>query len=219
MSYQTGDSFPVDDAARHPRPAPKPPAVAKKTPDFDEALAPKSLPVTTFAGLVAGLVVSGGLIFLGLNRSAPAQNGLTRQGRRAPRRGASRSRIAPVTLSGPFGAELSLPQDEPIIVNVYLEGCSDCMPAFQAYNELDAPLEDLGVPVINVAYGRAGDFSKEWGLAENLVVDRGGAIVMPLGIGTFTTLVIDAEGRVRARVRPTEDGYRRRIAEAVDAAW
>ena len=131
---------------------------------------------------------------------------------------ATGTRIGPVTLSGPDGTTIQLPQSTPLVVNVWLQACQDCMPAFEAA----AALERAGglgvhVPVVNVAYGQASpEWAAKYGVAENLVFDPAGAsVVQPLGISTFTTLVIDAKGSVRHTDRPDRAGYKERVVNAV----
>ena len=81
---------------------------------------------------------------------------------------------------------------------------------------LDGSLE-FGVPVINVAYGNASEeWAKSYGVDERLVYDPGSALVQPLGIGTFTTLVMDAEGNVIHRDYPRNPGYADRVRAALE---
>jgi hypothetical protein len=131
-----------------------------------------------------------------------------------------RGPIGPVTLSGPQRT-VTLPMEGPVIVNVWLQGCADCMPAFEAYGAIDEAggLRPAEVPVVNVAFGNAdAGWASRYGVAENLVFDPGGsAIVRPLGIGTFTTLVLDSRGYVRHRDRPNLAGYADRVTGAVRA--
>jgi hypothetical protein len=94
------------------------------------------------------------------------------------------------------------------------------MPAFEA----QAALEKSGtlilpVPVVNVAYGEADEaWAERYGVSKNLVFDRdGSAIVKPLGIGTFTTLVLDAEGNVMHVDRPDRAGFPSRVLAALRA--
>jgi hypothetical protein len=120
------------------------------------------------------------------------------------------------TLGGP-GGSASLPPGQPTLINVWLEGCRDCMPAFEAWRDLHQQGRvPAGVHIINVAYGQASpSFAAAYGLSEHLLFDRGGsAVVNPLGIGTFTTLVVDAEGRIRMRDRPDSVGFVERLQGA-----
>jgi hypothetical protein len=124
------------------------------------------------------------------------------------------SGITPTVLTGP-GAKAFLPQ--PAIVHVWLEGCADCMGAFRAMKEgRDAFVESWPLPVINVAYGKSSmDFALEYKVDDQLVFDpSGAAMVRPLGIGTFTTLVFDAEGNLLHRDRPDRPGYQDRVFQA-----
>lgn len=125
--------------------------------------------------------------------------------------------IAKTVLRGPDGAQ-AIPPESLAVVHVWLQGCSDCMPAFEAMRAID-DAGGLGVdaPVFNVAYGEADPaWASRYGVRENLVFDPGGArIVRPLGIGTFTTLVVDETGVVVHRDRPDRPGYVERVREAV----
>lgn len=128
-------------------------------------------------------------------------------------------RIAPAVLHGPGGGRVMPPKTRSVI-HVWLQGCQDCMPAFEAMREL----EDHGglgvkVPIINVAYGEAdATWAARYRVDTNLVYDLGGAsVVKPLGIGTFTTLVVDSNGSILHRDRPDRAGYRERVRAAVGA--
>ena len=53
-----------------------------------------------------------------------------------------------------------MPPPQRSVVNVWLQGCSDCMPAFDAMAELQSEGGlNVGGPIINVAYGEA---DHEW---------------------------------------------------------
>jgi hypothetical protein len=126
-------------------------------------------------------------------------------------------RVGPAVLHGP-DHDVELPPRGIAVVHVWLQGCLDCMPAFEAMRRL----EDEGglgvdVPVYNVAYGEADPiWAMRYGVRSNLVFDPGGAsVVRPLGIGTFTTLVVDKSGTILLRDRPDRPGYRARIRAAV----
>jgi hypothetical protein len=124
------------------------------------------------------------------------------------------------TLEGPDGP-LTFPGGAPLsIVHVWLQGCADCMPAFEAARALEegGGLQ-LGARVVNVAYGKADpSWAARYGVRQNLVYDHGGkAVVQPLGISSFTTLVMDAEGHVLHRDRPDKPGYAERLRAAVAA--
>ena len=124
----------------------------------------------------------------------------------------------PVTLPGPNGS-VTLPLGEPAIVHVWLQGCSDCMNSFEAYRDLRQEGElEFGVPVVNVsAFNPASQqWAADYGVDERLVHDRGAALVQPLGIGTFTTLVMDAEGKIVHRDYPRNAGYVQRVRDAVE---
>lgn len=126
-------------------------------------------------------------------------------------------RIGPARLSGP-GGTIALPPARRTVVNVWLQGCSDCMPAFEAMAKLERE-GGLGVdvPVINVAYGEADlAWAQRYGVASTLVYDPGGAnVVRPLGISTFTTLVVDPDGTIVHRDRPDRPAYAMRVRTAL----
>ena len=125
--------------------------------------------------------------------------------------------IGPARLSGP-GGTITLPPSRRTVVNVWLQGCSDCMPAFAAMAMLDRE-GGLGadVPVINVAYGEADlAWAQRYGVASTLVFDPGGEkLVKPAGISTFTTLVVDPDGTIVHRDRPDSPGYAARVRTAL----
>jgi hypothetical protein len=124
------------------------------------------------------------------------------------------SGITPTILRGP-DAKAILPQ--PAIVNVWLEGCADCMGAFSAWQKgRDGYLREWPLPVINVAYGKASmDFALQYKVDDQLVFDpTGSVVVQPLGIGTFTTLVFDEKGNLLHRDRPDRSGYADRVFKA-----
>jgi hypothetical protein len=128
-------------------------------------------------------------------------------------------RVGSATLRGP-GGTISLPPARRSIVNVWLQGCSDCMPAFEAM----AALEREGgfgfdAPIINVAYGEADvTWAQRYGVAKGLVFDPGGGkVVKPLGIGTFTTLVVEPDGSIIHRDRPDRPGYAARVRAALQS--
>jgi hypothetical protein len=107
--------------------------------------------------------------------------------------------------------------DGPLVVHVWLQGCADCMTAFEAMRSISAQ-GGLGVPQVNVAYGSAdGAWAKSYGVDERLVVDTGNTVVTPLGISSFTTLVLDADHVVRLVDRPDRPGYLFRIQGAYHA--
>lgn len=122
-----------------------------------------------------------------------------------------------VSLQGPDGT-VTLPAGEVTIVHVWLQGCSDCMPAFEAMRALQAS-GGFGVdaPEVNVSYGQASaEWAASYGVRSHLVYDVGGArVVKPLGISSFTTLVLDREGDVIHSDRPDREGYRERVREVV----
>lgn len=128
-------------------------------------------------------------------------------------------RIGTAVLHGPEH-DVVMPPATLSIVHVWLQGCQDCMPAFEAMRRL----EDEGglgvdVPIYNIAYGEADPtWAMRYGVRKNLAYDVGGlSVVRPLGIGTFTTLVVDKGGTILLRDRPDRPGYRARVRAAVHA--
>lgn len=128
--------------------------------------------------------------------------------------------VAPVDLRTFEGPTLRLPlAGGPSIVHVWLQGCADCMPAFEAIGRLNAGGTKWPAPVVNVAFGSADPaWAKQYGLDQRLVFDPGDAVVRRLGIGTFTTLVLDVHGNVRHTDHPQDEGYLDRVRAAVAAA-
>jgi len=126
-------------------------------------------------------------------------------------------RVGPALLHGPEGT-FTLPPAKRAVVNVWLQGCSDCMPAFEAMAKLQSE-GGLGVsaPIINVAYGEADPtWARRYGVAHGLVFDPGGTqVVKPLGIGTFTSLVVEPDGSIIHRDRPDRPGYAARMRTAL----
>lgn len=127
--------------------------------------------------------------------------------------------VGPMTLSGPQGASVRIPDTRPRIVNVWLQACPDCMPRFEASRELVEAGEGWPEAPINVAYGSANaQWAERYGVADELVVDAGSNLVRPLGISTFTTLVIDAEGRVVHTDYVDRAGFSERVRLALAKA-
>lgn len=118
-----------------------------------------------------------------------------------------------MTLPGP--GDITVTLSGIAIVHVWLQGCPDCMPAFEAIKRL-APEHGFSVPTFNVAYGSADpSWAKSYGVATNLAFDDGSHLVRPLGIGTFTTFVIDERGAAVRVGSPAEEGYSSRLRDAV----
>ncbi len=122
------------------------------------------------------------------------------------------------TLKTPSGGTVTLPSGRVTVVNVWLQGCPDCMETFRAFSALQQHPLWSRVDVVNVAYGQADpNWAHEYGVDLNLAFDPGDQIVQPLGIGTFTTFVIDGQGRVVFRGRAVEPAFVERIAAVIDA--
>lgn len=121
------------------------------------------------------------------------------------------ARVAPARLAGP-GTQVQLPPGEPTVVNVWLQGCADCMASFEAWRDARARGALSGAPIVNVAFGRAdAAWATRYGVHEQLVLDDGKALVEPLGIRTFTTLLLDQGGRVLLRGSPRDPGFLDRL--------
>jgi hypothetical protein len=119
------------------------------------------------------------------------------------------NRLPDAPLPGPDGPR-GLRNGRTSIVHVWLQGCADCMPAFEALRDLHARGGlALDAPEINVSYGRSDPaWADRYTVGSNLVWDVGGsAVVKPLGIASFTTLVVDENGYVIHRDRPDRPGY------------
>ena len=119
------------------------------------------------------------------------------------------------TLSGP-GGTVAIPGKRGAVVHVWLQGCADCMPAFEAHKRLaEAGELAFALPVVNVSYGEASPaWAKGYHLDTSLVTDRGPALVQPLGISSFTTLVVNRRGKVVLRDRADSPGYAERVRTA-----
>jgi hypothetical protein len=124
----------------------------------------------------------------------------------------------PLTLPSPTGEQVTL--SGPAVVNVWLQGCADCMPAFEANKQLmQAGGYGSDVVLYNVAYGRADtSWATNYLVDTQLVFDGGAAVVQPLGIGTFTTLVVDAAGGVTVIGSPVATDHKQRVLAALAAA-
>jgi hypothetical protein len=130
-----------------------------------------------------------------------------------------------VRLSGPGGHSEPLPPPTPTVLQIWLQGCADCMPKFEAVQRVYKSGALAGVPIVNIAFGKADPaWATKYGVADRLVIDQGSAIVQPLGIGTFTTIVMYPNGAWtpvpvveqgyadalrRALARPAQSGDRR----------
>jgi hypothetical protein len=106
----------------------------------------------------------------------------------------------------------------PALVNIWLQGCPDCMPKFNAWSSLVAAGRlPRGIDVHNVAFGDATrDYAARYHVDAGLASDRGDVYVKPLGISTFTTLLVDGEGRVLERLDPTDTRYLGRVGRFAD---
>ncbi|HSO40028.1 MAG TPA: AgmX/PglI C-terminal domain-containing protein [Labilithrix sp.] len=183
-----------------------------------EIIAPDRRRAKTFA-LVASSMVAGAALWV-VGGFVLEQLKADRDLRTAPTTpGYVAGRIAPAVLKGP-DHDVAMPPGTLAIVHVWLQGCQDCMPAFEAMRRLeDEGGLGVSVPVYNIAYGEADPtWAMRYGVRTNLAYDVGGSsVVRPLGIATFTTLVVDKNGSVLLRDRPDRPGYRARVRAAVHA--
>lgn len=108
----------------------------------------------------------------------------------------------------------------PWVVNVWLQGCDDCTPAFEAAAALDREGAWSRWPTVNVAYIRADPaWAAAHGVGHNLITDADGTgMVLPYGVSTFTTLVIGPDLREVLRDRPDRPGFAARVDEALRRA-
>jgi hypothetical protein len=182
---------------------------------FIEAPRLKALGQRGLVATVAGSVLAG--VLLTLLWTEVLGDMLGEKVERLVTFAASPDRFPTTTLTGPSGA-ITFPPPEPTVVHVWLQGCSDCMPAFEAQKRhVDAGVY-AGVPVVNVAYGQAeAAWATRYGVDERLLFDPGENVVQPLGIGTFTTLLVDDDGDIRFTGRPDQDGFVHRLAGALEA--
>lgn len=125
------------------------------------------------------------------------------------------------TLVAHGGGATTFPTGVPSLVNVWLQGCPDCLPAFTAWKALhDGGQLPAHINVYNVAYGSADPaWAASFSVAEHLHLDDGAVFVRPLGISSFTTLLLDQDGVVRLRDRPDSAGYADRITGALRVLW
>ncbi|HEY4220828.1 MAG TPA: hypothetical protein VGO62_05780 [Myxococcota bacterium] len=103
----------------------------------------------------------------------------------------------------------------PAVINVWLEGCRDCMPAFEEWSRLVENGVTRDMHVENIAYGGASPaWAARYHVDERLSTDPDGTrVVHPLNIGTFTTFVVDKKGEVILRGRPAP-GFASQLRDA-----
>jgi hypothetical protein len=115
----------------------------------------------------------------------------------------------PRVYEGPDGPK-TLPLDRAFIANVWLQGCHDCMPSFEAWRKLYESGEiPKALPIVNIAYGNVEPaWAERYRLRDTLLVDGDGQkLVRPQLITTFTTLVVTAERKIVWRGHPRDSGY------------
>jgi hypothetical protein len=161
--------------------------------------------------VIASMVV--GAVVLELGRWALEQNEKTATETPAPLV-MNEGRLVPVMLTGPDGTMRVPAATGKTIVNVWLQGCQDCMPAFEAMREKGITSTCDDAKVINVSFGDADPtWAGRYNVRTNLVYDRGGnSVVRPLGISSFTTLVVDENGQILHRDRPDRVGFQERMS-------
>lgn len=108
-----------------------------------------------------------------------------------------------------------------VLLNFWATWCAPCraeMPSLQQLAELYGP-EKLLVIAINFQEGprRIRQYAQAGGLTLPVALDRDGAIARAFGVKVFpTTIVIDARGRPRQRVRGEMDWSGRAAAALVE---
>jgi hypothetical protein len=161
-----------------------------------------------------GILLAGiGLVVIGLlepDEAAVADDHPSH----APDQGAHQSgqpgdKLSPRVYQGPDGPK-TLPLDRAFIANVWLQGCADCMPSFEAWKRLYEGGEiPKRLPIVNVAYGEVEPaWAVKYGLRDTLLVDGDGQkLVRPQMISTFTTLVVTADRKIVWRGQPRDPAY------------
>lgn len=177
--------------------------------------------------LIGLLLVGIGLVTIGLLEPdepasaevQPSDPGASGPGdARAPqRREPGRLFDPPRVYEGPDGPK-TLPLERAFIANVWLQGCQDCMPSFEAWKKLYEEGEiPKSLPIVNVAYGNVEPaWAERYGLRDMLLVDGDGQkLVKPQMIKTFTTLVVAADRKIVWRGQPRDPRYLDRLKAAL----
>ncbi len=100
----------------------------------------------------------------------------------------------------------------PAIVNVWVDHCTGCIPAFEGWKQLYDGDQIPRVPIYNVADGlRRSEtllFAKRFRVNDRLSFDATGErYASPNGITTFRTLVVDDRGDIVAQLNPGVPGF------------
>ncbi len=153
----------------------------------------------------AALLVKAAAVTAALSLGWLVTHGVNR-----PNEGAAREAVAAPRLVG----------EGPWVINVWLQGCDDCATAFEAAAALDREGTWSRWPTVNVAYIRADRaWAEAHGVGRNLIMDADGTgIVLPYGVSSFTTLVIDRDHRELLRDRPDRPGFAARVDDALRRA-
>ncbi|NUO51649.1 MAG: hypothetical protein HOV80_22565 [Polyangiaceae bacterium] len=162
-----------------------------------------------------GLLLAGiGLVVIGIiDPGAPAVADVQ------PPAQPGTAKLAPHLFEGPDGPE-TLPLDGAFIANVWLQGCQDCMPSFEAWKRLyEAGEIPKSLPIVNIAYGEVDPaWAERYALHDTLLVDSDGSkLVKPQAITTFTTLVVAADRKIVWRGLPRDPGYLDQLKSALAA--
>ena len=157
------------------------------------------------ASFNAGLLVKAAAVAAALSVGWLVTHGVERREERAAREEAAAPRLL---------------GEGPWVINVWLQGCDDCATAFAAAAALDREGAWSRWPTVNVAYIRADRaWAQAHGVGHNLIMDADGTgIVLPYGVSSFTTLVIDRDHSELLRDRPDRPGFAGRVDAALRRA-
>ena len=163
--------------------------------------------------VLLGFAAVGGFLYF-IFQSAGDFEGQKKVPRPRKRVSGKKGHIGRFTLSGPDGSK-QFPTQRVTVVNVFLQACPDCMPAFRKYRDCGG--FGSKTPVVNIGYNKAEKrWLRDYNMDKNVYIDKGGrALVMPQGIRSFTTLVVDGDGKIHLRILPTDKGYVNRVKAKV----
>mgnify|MGYP002778318610 CR=1 FL=1 len=162
--------------------------------------------------IVAAAAAAGGLALAGWTRAARAED--------APFERATRQTLAPVPLTDMDGAAVALEslRGRPALVNLWATWCEPCRAEMPSLDALQAVSDDE-VRVVALNVGESPDrirrFVQQSGLAVTVwrapssVLKTWGVRILP------TTLLLDAQGRVRLQVTGARDWSDTATREAI----